>query len=869
MSSELDITIIPTEGQVVKPYLPYNLPKNVNGAGQKLAIITDFPHTEDLNKSMWFAGESGELFFRQLKLYGLDREHVFIGGLTRSQPDHVGQNCVGGIYKLDNDILRSELDKFNPNLILGVGEKVLRAAVSKSAEKDGKKESAILKWRGSVVSSDLPLFKDYKFMAIHNPRDVFSQWGDLYPLFAIDIKKAVAETYAPELVKKHRNYRINLTVDQLILELEKLCLAEEVSIDIEGYVYALACIGFAPTDDEAFILPWNQLSDNDRVRIFPTLAKFLRSRARKILQNGQYDNFVLTYTYGCFISHIRHDTMVASWELFPELPRKLATQLSLWTDIPYYKDDRESTSIDTRHEYCCTDCCGTKELKDVQTRQLVSQPGSLRHFSFNMALLPGIMYLQLRGIHYWKDKAYSHLCTTRLEMAQLQKDLEAEVNAERGRLLLLAREQQSLDIRQIPPHREFNPSSSKQVMVLLYDDRRYPKQFSRPTKAKPIPTLTSDTPALLELLKTHNGPEHEILHKLLRYRFLETRAEALEWKIDDDGRMRAAYDCCGTVTGRFSCRKSPTGTGANLQTATSKLRHLFRADVDCDFYQCDLSGADMWTVAAWSKALEDSTMFDDLMYGLKPAKLVVLMYKYGDISKLDRATLKKMSKEVQQSGPEGSLYAAAKAVVHGTNYGLGLDTMAMTIMLQTHKKQGRALITKKEDNRKLQGFYKQRYPGCKSWQDHCKKELQKSSRLVMSNGHTRRFFGRKDDHSTFREYLSTEPQAVTTFATNTAFLRLWTDKENRRKLNPLNYEVPISRRRIPFHVEPLHQVHDALNGQWPKVIRKWAIEKVRSWFNNPVTVAGQTFVIPFEGGWGPSWEEIGPDKENRWEGGEI
>ena len=90
---------------------------------------------------------------------------------------------------------------------------------------------------------------------------------------------------------------------------------------------------------------------------------------------------------------------------------------------------------------------------------------------------------------------------------------------------------------------------------------------------------------------------------------------------------------------RVSCSTSATGSGFNLQTVTKALRVLFKADPGYHLFQCDLSGADGWTVAAHSAALGDSTMLDDYLGGLKPAKLIALFHEKPQCGKLTREDL--------------------------------------------------------------------------------------------------------------------------------------------------------------------------------------------------------------------------------------
>ena len=71
-------------------------------------------------------------------------------------------------------------------------------------------------------------------------------------------------------------------------------------------------------------------------------------------------------------------------------------------------------------------------------------------------------------------------------------------------------------------------------------------------------------------------------------------------------------------------------------------------------------------------------------------------------------------------------------------------------------------------------------------------------------------------------------------------LRLWNDPHNRRIDGSLI-------------IEPLHQVHDALVGQWPVGLRDWARPRVAGYFDNSISVAGNDVTIPADGRYGPSW----------------
>lgn len=237
-------------------------------------------------------------------------------------------------------------------------------------------------------------------------------------------------------------------------------------------------------------------------------------------------------------------------------------------------------------------------------------------------------------------------------------------------------------------------------------------------------------------------------------------------------------------------------------------------------------------------------MWDDLKAGIKPAMVIAAMYLRGsEVNRMNRESLKAFLEEVKKDFPKW-LYPACKATQHGSCYGMGTTTMSNNILLQSWKQTGQPIHVSPSDCGKLQNlFMNHRYVGVKLWQESVARQLIRTSTLTCASGHTRTFFGRRRDNATLQSAYSQEPQANTTYATNLALRNLWYDAENRDANDFLI-------------VEPLHQVHDAIVGQFPLEKLDWAVEKIKSWFQNEIEIAGQKLVIPFEGHYGPSWGEM-------------
>lgn len=259
------------------------------------------------------------------------------------------------------------------------------------------------------------------------------------------------------------------------------------------------------------------------------------------------------------------------------------------------------------------------------------------------------------------------------------------------------------------------------------------------------------------------------------------------------------------------------------------------------FFQCDLEGADGWTVAAHCAALGDTTMLEDYRYGLKPAKIIASAYTHGAaVMKLSRPDLKPLCNTVDK---DGWLYMGCKRVYHGTDYGMQPRTMSDQLLKDSYRMSGEPIYIPPDVCAKLQQLCLLRWPGILVWHRQCETKLKQTGRLTSAGGHTRHFLGRRDDHGTWKEYLADEPQENTTYVTKKALHNLWYDPENRRSDGSLQ-------------VEPLLTVHDALCGQFAQADAEWACNKIRQWFAVEIVVAGIKLTIPFDGAYGPSWGEL-------------
>lgn len=785
-------------------------PSRPLGVFNKIAILGDFPHEDEAHYGKAFTTPGASVFKNLCASAGIDIHNTYWGYLSRV-PVLFPQEPDRTVYRSD---LRRELMELEANVVVLVGKEVLKAAGQTLSLEDLRGTS----FRCNDTTS--PFF-GFKCIATHHPRDLIPQ-HDLVPIVRLDLEKVKKHATTPDLMHPVLRCDTNLNVGTIISKLDEITATPggiTIAMDIEGGVDNVTCLSIATSASYAFAIPLSTMSLEDETRVVLALNRCMRSyNVKKILQNSLYDNFALAWRYKMPILNVWWDTMLSGWEIYPELPKALGHQASIWTDFPAHKHERKISDWTTHLEYCCKDSMVTFEIAMRHQDYFNANPLALSHFRFNMSLLPTLLYMELRGMAYNTDLAKTYNERFALKQASLQAAIDATAR------------------------RPINVNSPKQLNDLLYlpspKGFGFKKQHPKLGNRKDVTRTTSNVDAILELQKLYDN--FPLLDQILAWRKLEKLQQTTSVKTDVDQRVRCAYNLVGTDTGRLSCYESPTGAGTNLQTITKKLRCLYLSDPEYYYFQCDLAGADGWTVAARCAQLGDSTMLDDYLYGLKPAKIIALLYLHGAVvNSWTREEIKSAGKDIGNGDTEW-LYFAGKRAQHGTNYLLGPNTMSSQILKDSYKYLNKTIIVKPKECERLQQLYRLRYPGVEAWQSFVRVHLYNHGTLPSASGHVRRFFGRRNDNSVIQSAVSHEPQANTTYVTNLATFNLWTDRENRRSDNSLI-------------IQPLHSVHDALNGQFPIDLTSWSIDKIRQYFQFEVNIGSTIIRIPYEGAYGLSW----------------
>jgi DNA polymerase len=328
-----------------------------------IAIVGEAWGEPEEQQRMPFMGAAGRELTRMLEEAGIERNRCFLTNVFnfRPKPSSDITNLCGGkkegiegkaplkpgayvLKQYESELVRlyDELDTVKPNLVIALGNTATWALLD---------NSGISKIRGTVtqtIINDRP----QKVLCTYHPAAVLRDWS-LRPVTVLDFCKAERESKRPEIVRPTRTIIIDPTLDEIeAFYNEHLVRAEMISFDIETRNDQITCVGFAPNDKIALVIPfydnrkhgnhfWPTL--NDELKAWYWVRKILTLPAMKLAQNGQYDLFFLWYQYRIHVENFAHDTMLLHHALHPESDKGLGFLGSVYTNEAAWKIMRSKT----------------------------------------------------------------------------------------------------------------------------------------------------------------------------------------------------------------------------------------------------------------------------------------------------------------------------------------------------------------------------------------------------------------------------------------------------------------------------------------------------------------------------------------------
>lgn len=335
--------------------------------GGSIAIVATSYDDDDC---LPLTGAHGHLFNSLLRATGIERIECLVTNvfnLRGARPDDVSNLCgskkdvrhrfaplssgkyIRDHYLAEVDRLREELLDFRPNVVIALGGTATWSLLN---------YGGISRIRGTIATSlaDAPIgVPGLKVLPTYHPAAIVRDWS-LRPVAMCDLRKAVRESEFPDVRRPERTVYIPDTIAELEeLYDEHLRPARQMAFDIETSKGQITCIGFAPSTDLAVVVPFFDMRQSSgsywpdgpsELLAWGIVRNVLDLPCPKVGQNGLYDLNFLWARYGIPVRDYRHDTMLLSHALQPELSKGLAFLGSIWTAEPAWKLQR-SKNLET------------------------------------------------------------------------------------------------------------------------------------------------------------------------------------------------------------------------------------------------------------------------------------------------------------------------------------------------------------------------------------------------------------------------------------------------------------------------------------------------------------------------------------------
>lgn len=538
----------------------------------QLIIIGEAPGEEEVLSGVPFVGRSGEELERWLRAAGVAPENCYYENVIPQRPpgnrveyffaksaregkrrgfvEYLGRWCHPEVMTRVVDLERrmAETPRTQPMILLG--GTALWALTG---------DEGIMKWRGSFLKLQGTFATLHPAAVLRSP-----EWR--YAAIQ-DVKRCVRNK--PQLFPSVPSGRVLETFAEMrdaLLELKWQLDISSVVIgaDVETTGTQIDCIGLGYEERisnarRIYCYPFftsngNVMTVDEETNIVLLLRMVLtHPNARIVGHNWLYDMQYIARNWG-FNAAPSDDTLLMEHVWNPRggkddkgipgsnrastsPPKSLVYLASLYQkDYTYWKWGIGSD----RHNYNIKDVEATLDVYETLTSKISRDSRLLECYREKMDEIPAAFSMCLRGVRIDEDRRMQDKRALMDGMKETKRWLQTVLGC------------------------GFNPSSAKQVGVLLYDVFRLPKVM----RGK---TATAGKDAIKALLGRANLEPllRPILQAIEDYRsmgtLLSTFARA---SLDSDGRWRCSINLAGTESFRWSTSKDAFGHGSNMQNLT-------------------------------------------------------------------------------------------------------------------------------------------------------------------------------------------------------------------------------------------------------------------------------------------------------------
>jgi uracil-DNA glycosylase family 4 len=543
--------------------------------------------------------------------------------------------------------LAEEIKSLDLNCIVALGNIALLALTNRVG---------ITKWRGSVIESTI--VPNLKVIPTFHPATFIPPKFNFLnkPLICEDLLRADYESKFREVRRIERDIIVRPSFDQSTSILnycyEIGLRGQTLAIDIEVINGEVDCFSIGWSNTEAISIPFHwqngdYFTPDQELEIILLLAKIIQEkRIAKVGANFIFDLQFLYHKYGIRPKGKIHCTQIAQKISYPDFQAGLAFVTTMYTDIPYYKEDgkqwmkMQAGSWDEWWNYNGMDAIVPVEANPKQMEVLKRQ-GNIETYERQSKLIKPLIYMSERGIKIDVQGMMEYAEEQKSKLDETALELNDEVGY------------------------ELNFNSPQQVMNYFYKECKIPPYKNRKTHQE-----TSDVDALKRIFRL-GVKGSKAARLMLDIRSLSKRNSTYLniGKVDKDGRYRSSYKPVGAETGRLSSGETIFGTGGNQQNWPHDLLRFFLFDEGYIGYSLDLSQIENRIVAYVGGVIPQIEAFEQGIDLHRLTASVIFNKPYDQISSEDGSS-------DLGDGRQSERYWGKKGN-HAINYDVGYKTFAL------------------------------------------------------------------------------------------------------------------------------------------------------------------------------------------------
>jgi len=187
---------------------------------------------------------------------------------------------------------------------------------------------------------------------------------------------------------------------------------KDLYIDIETDIDTLdiRCFSFNfSNSDNIYVVP---VLDTDYKLAYEQIPQIFRalsisfSNNTTIAHNGAvFDFFIFAYKYSIAIGKSVFDTLIAAHRIYPTIEKSLGHQISLWTYLPFHKNEgsysyANMSQAEALWKYCGKDVYTMRLVKEAQIAFAKNDPGLLASINQAMKSIRPYLTMSLLGMHF-------------------------------------------------------------------------------------------------------------------------------------------------------------------------------------------------------------------------------------------------------------------------------------------------------------------------------------------------------------------------------------------------------------------------------------------------------------------------------------